>query len=188
MEGQLKAIKLITEQEADTLYNIATRLELDKDELKEIKGKKNRLQKYLIKYLTSDEVEELEDEGISIYHDIIWTIESTFKLRQALKYSLPDTEMKLFGQSSHSSSSNKDDSFPPPTSTNQDSVPLKSLAKLKEFKINGKIGEPGEKDRLTFTSLIFQITAGLKKGYSELEVCDAVIRAMSSDLPIKTYL
>ena len=51
MEGQLKAIKLITEQEADALYNIATRLELDKDELKEIKGKKNRLQKYLIKYL-----------------------------------------------------------------------------------------------------------------------------------------
>ena len=47
----------------------------------------------------------------------------------------------------------------------------------REFKINGQIGEPGQKDKLTFVSLVRQIESALLKGYPEAEVTDTVIRA-----------
>ena len=65
---------------------------------------------------------------------------------------------------------------------------LHTFIKFKEYKINGKIGTPGQKDRLTFSSLIFQINNGLKKGYSEHEICDAVIKSIAPDLALQTYL
>ena len=52
----------------------------------------------------------------------------------------------------------------------------------KDFKISGQIGEPGQKDRLTFSSLARQIESGLSKGYPESEVTDAVIRAITPGL------
>lgn len=48
----------------------------------------------------------------------------------------------------------------------------------KDFKISGQIGELGQKDRLTFSSLAHQIEHGLNKGVPELEIVDAVIRAI----------
>ena len=44
--------------------------------------------------------------------------------------------------------------------------------KFKEFKINGKIGISGQKDRLSFSSSIFQIQNGVKNGYSDSEIFD----------------
>lgn len=40
----------------------------------------------------------------------------------------------------------------------------------KDFRIWGQIGEAGQKDKLSFTSLTNQIEAGLKKGYTETEI------------------
>lgn len=57
-----------------------------------------------------------------------------------------------------------------------------------EFKITGQIGEGGQKDKLSYTSLIQQIEAGLWKGHSEVEVKEAVIRAVSPALPLETCL
>ena len=65
---------------------------------------------------------------------------------------------------------------------------LLTFIKFKEYKLNGKIGMPEQKDRLTFSSLIFQINNGLKKGYSEHEICDAVIKSIAPDLALRTYL
>ena len=53
--------------------------------------------------------------------------------------------------------------------------------------INGKIGTLWQKDRLTFSSLIFQINNGLKMGYREHESCDAVIKSIAPDLALRTY-
>ena len=74
----------------------------------------------------------------------------------------------------------------PSTPTNDEK--LNTFIKFKEYKINGKIGTPGQKDRLTFLSLIFQINNGLKKGYSEHEICDAVIKSIAPDVGLRTYL
>lgn len=46
----------------------------------------------------------------------------------------------------------------------------------KDFKIFGQIGEPNQKDKLSFSSLEHQVENGLRKGYTELEIVEAVIR------------
>lgn len=58
----------------------------------------------------------------------------------------------------------------------------------KEFKISGLIGEPGQKDRLSFSSLARQIESGLAKGYPEQEIIDAVIRSITPGLQLRSYL
>ncbi|KAI3352360.1 hypothetical protein L3Q82_005325 [Scortum barcoo] len=52
----------------------------------------------------------------------------------------------------------------------------------KDFRIWGQIGEAGQKDKLSFTSLTNQIESGLKKGYSETDIIEAVIKAVSPGL------
>lgn len=58
----------------------------------------------------------------------------------------------------------------------------------KDFKISGQIGEPGQKDRLTFSSLARQIEHGLVKGFPEPEIVDAVIRAITPGMQLRSYL
>ena len=65
---------------------------------------------------------------------------------------------------------------------------LHTFIKFKEYKINGKIATPGQKDRLAFSSLIFQINDRLKNRYSEHEICDAVIQSIAPDLALRTNL
>ncbi len=56
------------------------------------------------------------------------------------------------------------------------------------FKIAGQIGEPGQKDKLTFSSLARQIESGLSRGYPEHDIIDAVIRAITPGLQLRSYL
>ena len=57
-----------------------------------------------------------------------------------------------------------------------------------EFKISGQIGEPGQLDKLTYVSLIHQIDSGIEKGYSEREITDAVIKAISPHSSLRNYV
>lgn len=63
-----------------------------------------------------------------------------------------------------------------------------SLSWRKDLKISGQIGDPGQKDRLTFSSLARQIENGLSKDYPESEIVDAVIRAIVPGLQLRSYL
>ena len=60
----------------------------------------------------------------------------------------------------------------------------------RELKINiiGQIGEPGQKDNLSFVSLVRQIEGALQKGYKPLEVLDAVVRSMTPGMRLRSYL
>ncbi len=58
----------------------------------------------------------------------------------------------------------------------------------REFKISGQIGEPGQRDKLTSSSLAHQIEHGLSRGVSELEIVDAVIRAIAPGMQLRSYL
>ena len=60
--------------------------------------------------------------------------------------------------------------------------------KLREFKISGSIGSPGQKDKLTFGSLAYQIHNGIKQGYIVHEIINAVIRAISPGNYLRSYL
>ena len=59
---------------------------------------------------------------------------------------------------------------------------------VREFKISGQIGEPGQKDKLTYVSLIHQIDSGLERGYSDKDICDAVIKAISPHSSLRNYI
>ncbi len=65
---------------------------------------------------------------------------------------------------------------------------VNSFTWRKDYKISGQIGEPGQKDRLTFSSLARQIENGFSRGYSETEIVDAVIRAIVPGLQLRSYL
>lgn len=66
------------------------------------------------------------------------------------------------------------------------SVPEVTLRK--EFRIFGQIGEAGQKEKLSYISLSNQIESGLKKGYTENEIIEAVIRAVSPGLHLRELL
>ncbi|KAI3351049.1 hypothetical protein L3Q82_005593 [Scortum barcoo] len=69
-------------------------------------------------------------------------------------------------------------SFSTPVKNVAPALPTGSMWR-KDFKISGQIGEPGQKDRLTFSSLARQIENGLSKGYPESEITDAVVHAIT---------
>lgn len=58
----------------------------------------------------------------------------------------------------------------------------------KDFKINGHVGESTSKDILSFISLEQQIESGLRKGYPEVEIMEAVIRTINPNLKLRSYL
>ena len=58
----------------------------------------------------------------------------------------------------------------------------------RELKIIGQIGEPGQKDKLSFVSLARQIEGALQKGYKPLEVVDAVVRSINPGMRLRSYL
>ena len=58
----------------------------------------------------------------------------------------------------------------------------------RELKIIGQIGEPGQKDKLSFVSLARQIEGALQKGYKPLEVVDAVVRSLNPGMRLRSYL
>lgn len=52
---------------------------------------------------------------------------------------------------------------------------LKSTSVFRrQFKMVGQIGNPDQKDKLSFTSLTRQIESGLAQGYKEIEIVDGV--------------
>lgn len=57
-----------------------------------------------------------------------------------------------------------------------------------EFKISGQIGEPGQTEKLTFVSLTHQIDCGLKRGYKERDIVDAIIRSISPNSSLRSYV
>ena len=62
------------------------------------------------------------------------------------------------------------------------------MQRLKDFKITGNIGGPGERDKLSYTSLAYQIQNGQTAGFSEAEVCAGVIKAIAPENILRSYL
>ena len=62
------------------------------------------------------------------------------------------------------------------------------LSPIRDFKIQGNIGSPGEKGKLSYVSLIRQIELGIEKKYSEKEIVQSVVRSISPHLQFRSYL
>ena len=73
-------------------------------------------------------------------------------------------------------------------STQPDSLTMQTSMFRREFKIMGQIGEVGQREKLSYVSLIRQVEVGLDRGYSEGEVVNAIINSISPGLQIRSYL
>ena len=65
---------------------------------------------------------------------------------------------------------------------------LSSSSLRRQFKISGQIGEPGQRDKVSFVSLVRQMLNGQAQGYSESEIVDGVIRAITPGMILRNYL
>ena len=62
------------------------------------------------------------------------------------------------------------------------------VSRWKEFKISGQIGSPGQKDKLTYSGLSFQIANAMQRGFADPDICAAVIKAIVPGEDLRTYL
>uniref|UniRef100_A0A8C1WAH7 Gypsy retrotransposon integrase-like protein 1 n=1 Tax=Cyprinus carpio TaxID=7962 RepID=A0A8C1WAH7_CYPCA len=76
----------------------------------------------------------------------------------------------------------------PNSSVSGENVTLVHPVYKKELKIIGQIGEPGQRDKLNFTSLDRQIHRACKRGYDEGEIVEAVIQAIIPGVNLRSYL
>lgn len=65
---------------------------------------------------------------------------------------------------------------------------LASSALRRQFKVHGQIGEPDQKDKLSYTSLVRQINTGIEQKYTETELVDGIIRAITPGMVLRSYL
>ena len=63
-----------------------------------------------------------------------------------------------------------------------------SYHKLRQFKINGTVGDPGQKGCVSYSSLCYQISQGEIQGYSINEIYGGVIRAIEAGNPFRDVL
>lgn len=189
--------KLTVEQ----LARVCNELQISGPGKEHVTGKtRSQLISHVIKYLEERELSDLEDEGMSdLLHvqDIIDRTQMATDLNEyeyrnktdeqenlrkeveTLRLSLQEKESAMYGLMNTSMNLSTKNMSPAPTN---------SPMWRKELKISGQIGEPGQKDRLTFSSLARQIESGLSKGYPESEIIDAVIRAITPGLQLRSYL
>ena len=65
---------------------------------------------------------------------------------------------------------------------------LATSALRRQFKISGQIGEPDQKDKISFSLLARQIQTGLAQGYVESEIVDGVIRSITPGMVLRSYV
>ena len=99
---------------------------------------------------------------------------------------IPSSGIKNEDKSGKSALSNSK----PPPAVKEDSVQklLATSALRRQFKISGQIGEPEQKDKISFSSLARQIQTGLSQGYDESEIVDGVIRSITPGMVLRSYL
>ena len=154
------------------------------------------------RHLNRGEIDEMEDEGLDSFKEI----------QCFLKKLVPEPQpLVVKPQASESSTEpsptteSKSATHPPQPASGEQPLILDAELALKkpilpitphslmtlarrEFKISGQIGEPNQKDKLSFSSLAHQIENGRLKGHTEREIIEGVIRAISPGSPLRSYL
>ena len=167
---ELEVFTLLKEVDAAALEGLCQGLSIVIPTAKQ--GNTSLIIKLIMRFLHSEDVEKLEDEGFSIF----------LKLHTDLQ--------EILGKKGENNTDvnkdhvNKDVKVEPVTPNNQydsltDIKPQFQLHRFREFKINGTVGgETDQKDTLSYISLSFQMEQGRKRGCSSGEIEAAVFKAM----------
>ena len=164
---QEEVMMLVTDLEIPKLLDACLKIELAVPD--NVQGKKNLLVKLLMQHLFG--LDPTVDEQYAVYE----TLHAHLTADDS-RYVEPKVELSEAGIPELL------DQNPGRSSTTVE------IQKLKDFKISGVIGGTGGKDKLTFTSLNFQISNAKKLGYSESNISGAVIKAIAQSEPLRPYL
>eukprot|EP00057_Strongylocentrotus_purpuratus_P028034 XP_011682508.1 PREDICTED: uncharacterized protein LOC105446855 [Strongylocentrotus purpuratus] len=167
------------------LLDLVTLSGIDKEKVKKAEQKGVwGLRCLLMSFLSGDEVEGLEDGGLEL-----------FKKVQA-RLVVVSVEKREAAAGTGSAETKGESATVTPAWTADKAGPIPTVKEAprydsllrKEFRIKGQIGEVGQKDKLSFSSLVHQIDRGVARGYAEEEVVDAIINAMVPGLTLRSYL
>ena len=215
-----EVFEMLTVLDAVDLHSVTQRLQLDVNSSQ--KGSKSFLLRLILRYLNSTEVDQMPDNGLSIFRDLHESIKRILNPEKPSREKFGTTYIKDSRRISSSSNpfkayttqpaaastpypsqqfkdmSLEDNTFwesreegaQNPVELNDRNQFFKSfpVQKIREFKISGSIGNPEQKDKLSFTSLSYQINNGLKQGYPHAEIAGAVIKAINPGNPLRAYL
>ena len=179
--------------EEESLRDVCTYLKCDGLDSGEPRSKPRRT---LIKMAESvlDEIEEKqeEDEVSQCITDLL-----TFIERQNRECIQPSKEQQS-GETAPKRGLEEKYFLPRPPVLRTTDYPLKNRPEpgytlpevmlRREFKICGQVGESGQKEKLSYPSLVRQMEMGIEKGHTENEIVEAVIRAVSPGLPLRDML
>lgn len=169
LQAYQEATSLLNDASPEALVGVCEHLKLTED-IEKLKDSKISLLRRVTRYLNAENIEKLDDQGEEIFKGICI----------------------LLGNSDEGEQKGKDTKANVNTCTSsiKTSLPDGQLIQVtkREFKISGQIGEPGQKDRLSFSSLIHQVENAAKKGFGDEDIVEAVVRAVVPGSALRSYL
>ena len=165
------------------LEEIAADLAPHIGDIEAIRGNLRALYRRLTNFINSDAFDGLEDGGVG------FTMAARDKLRITLNLAAEDPDDNAKEEEEEYEDMFKD--------AVQDLKPLGlgeinavnvGLGKLRELKLSGTIGKPGQKGKLTYSSLLSQLRNAIKRNFDDSEICAAVIRCIDPNTPLRNYL
>lgn len=154
VNAEQQVIQILGTLDADQLEEVCLHLTLD---VQDKKGNALLLLKVVLKHLMGTDIQESEDEGLSTFLELKDYMQ-TLKDKSRLNFPF-STKLKKEEDEDEEDETKKE---------------FRSFFQ-KEFKITGKIGKPDSKDSLSYSSLIYQIESGFRKGYTESQIIDAIV-------------
>ena len=139
---------------------------------------KSQLIKLALRHLNSEAVENSADGGKAIVDKIV----------QELAVKVKDEMPLLEGNGTNDVEANKPVKPVAKTEESDGMSEVVTYHKFRECKINGTIGDPGEKGCLIYTSLAFQIRHAELQHYSDAEIYYAVIKAIKGGNSLRSAL
>ena len=172
-------------KEAPLLEEIAE--DVGMPELEAARGNVALLFRRIVGHLNSDAFFANEDNGLA------FIMAARDKLRVALQITEedPEDDVKVEGTEEENNGIPLRDplrEFPEmPVLNVAARDPVQAISRIRELKINGTIGKPNQKGKLTYSSLMSQIKNAIRRKFEDSDIC-AAVRAQASHEHLKNYL
>ena len=172
-------------KESEPLEEIATSMHID---LGAITGNRKALYRAITNYINSDVFDALEDNGTAHIMAAKDVLRGHLKLDPKEDPEPEKPEVKEEDEEEEKAFHDAVQVQLKQVKQGKASSLAQIVPKFTIFKISGQIGTPGQKDKLSYSSLSFQIQSGVERGFAESEICAAVIRAITPGIALRTYL
>ena len=156
-------------------------------------GNKSSIAGLLLRFISSEIVEESQDGGLALFQRLVLQIQGMLPPQDTKVVKVEKGATATGGNIGGSSSSSNSNSLKPVGTQNADTNSVEEgnvrrtrvVHRLKEFKIDGKIAH-GDSP-MSFQNICYQINDGKDLEYSWKEITSAVIKAMKGGSSIRNY-